>query len=120
LAVAMIAVPLAFAELSRRAVSPIGARRRAASGAAVVTAIALGYTLLQAYDLVPTSTAFGLGEPRERWHVLLPLFVSLIGLTSIAMTPARCARPLTFARTLVMLAASLGLVLSRDAMALSL
>jgi NADH:ubiquinone oxidoreductase subunit 4 (subunit M) len=120
LTILMILAPLGFADLSRRARSSIGARRRATLGAFAVVLASIGVAVVTAYDLSPSASLPGLGAPRERWHVLLPLFVSVIAFTSIAMTPARCARPETFARTLVMLSASLGLVVSNEPMALAL
>lgn len=112
----VILLPLVFAEITRRASSAPLARRWAVLGAGLVTALSVAIAI-QGAGRGATADQVALGIEGERWRALAPLFVSAIGTFSMAMTPARCARAATFARTLLVLSTSLGLVLSRTPMA---
>ncbi len=87
--------------LAARQRDAAAARRTAIEAAALNALLALG--LLAAHLSGLLATAPG-------WPAVVPGMIGLVGLTAVAMTPARAARPQSMARILIVNAASSALV----------
>src|SRR5690606_7601034 len=86
--------------------------------ALAASALALAWSALPSADPL-SHTALALIPPPPGWPAVLPIFVSAIGLTAIAMSPVEIARPGTFGRILIVNAASMALVLTREPVGLA-
>ena len=114
-----VAGPLGGALFARRALDANAARRAGIAGALVGVLAALGLLALRASGIsdpwiVPIELA------SDPWAAPLPLFVTLIGLVSVAMSPVSQGRPATISRILLVNAASVALVLLHHSLALAL